>query len=153
MIEDIVTNVLQHMQISTDENLTGFMIDADYALGEQELFESVAVMAGDGQRSAVNAVLRIKDSVEMIQEVAQAFLQAWPEITYSEFSSFAIQRYIEGTVLRFVTAVPGGELCVTGTFIATSGRYGQLVERFNTDYGPMVGPVRAMPGGLPDWAR
>ena len=152
MIEDVITLALQHMRIHGGDDLRGFAIDADYALAEQEAFASVLVTISDDVRSAVNGRIEIKDSIDMIQDVAQAFLQAWPEITYPEFSSFAVQRYIEGTVLRFITAVPGGELCVTGTFIATSNSYKRLVHRFNADYSKIVGPLRPMPGGLPDWA-
>ena len=152
-IGEVITLVLRTMQLSNGDDLRGFAIDAYYALEEEKDVVAEAVVAiSDEPRSILNGRILLKDSVATIQSVSDVFLRTWPKIAYSDFQAASIERFIEGTVFRFVTAVPRSSLCVTGTFIASSPNHGRLVANLNSDYASLVKSIRAMPGGLPAWA-
>jgi len=151
MIESIIDEVLKTGRVSSGDDLTGFVIDTDYALSDQEIFTTIDVQRTDDPRSLVNAKIEVRDGVPAIQEISKAFAAAWQRIAYTEFQACSIVWYREATILRFITTSSRG-LCVTGTFVARSNDYGRLVDQFNRDFGSITSPLRSFPGGLPAWA-
>jgi hypothetical protein len=150
MIEEIIREWSSRLTLSSGDNLTGFTMDADWALGELERVSDVNVMRSDDPLSIVNALVTFQ--VSSLPLISQGLARAWPHFAYPHFSALSIQAYREATVMRFITASSGGTLCVTGTVIATSPNYARLVADFNRDFASLTGPLPTFERGLPEWA-
>ena len=152
MVEDVIQQWVRNCQLSTGDNLDGFVDDCHAYLHAQEGFASVVVSRTEDFRSMVNAVLSLKASVTSLQNISDGIVKAWSEIAYLSFQATSLRWYEEATVFRFITGDPTGALGVTGTFIATGPQYPQLVERFRKEYGNLGQKIVGLPGGLPKWA-
>jgi hypothetical protein len=150
MIEEIIREWSSRLPRSSGDNLTGFIMDADWALGEIEGAREVNVNRSDDPHSMVNALVTFE--VSALHLIAQGLANAWPSFAYQELAVVSIQRYLEATVMRFITAASGGKLCVTGTVVATSPNYADLADEFDREFGSLGGKLSSISGGLPAWA-
>jgi hypothetical protein len=150
MIEEIIRDWSCRLTLSSGDNLTGFMMDADWALGELEAVTDVTVSPSGDPLSLVNALVTFQ--VSSLSLISQGLAQAWPSFAYTDFSAVSIQRYVEATVMRFITASSNGTLCVTGTVVATAPNYVRLAADFDREYGSLTERLPNIPGGLPAWA-
>lgn len=151
IINDIIREWAPKFSLNSGDNLTGFLIDCEYALESGEVCNVLHLESGDDPETLVNAVIEARSGAT-IQDISHALAAAWQQFAYPEFQAFSIRRYAEATVLRFITASGSGDLCVTGTVIARSPNYDRLVNDFNRDFSSLGGSVKPLPGGLPPWA-
>jgi len=150
MIEEIIREWSSRLPRSSGDNLTGFIMDADWALGEIEGAKEVDVNGSDDPLSMVNALVTFE--VSALHLIAQGLASAWPRFAYQDLAVVSIQRYREATVMRFITAASEGKLCVTGTVVATSPNYAHLAAEFDHQFGSLGGKLNSISGGLPAWA-
>jgi hypothetical protein len=148
MIEDVISDCVARLTMSSGDNLSGFIIDTEYALEEEEAFESVDLRQSEDPKSLVNVRIAVRKGVPDLQTISHALLGAWHRIAYSEFQAVSVVPYVEATVLRFVTAVPRSGLGVTGTFVAKAPDHGRLVSSFNEVFGNLVGSLPVLPAAL-----
>lgn len=152
MIESIIELIQKTHSPSTDENLMGFVQDMDYALWKHKAFKKCKTKRTSDPNCLIRACVKIAAKVRSVQEIADAFEKIGNEIGYNELKVISIKWYSDATVLRFVTAMHGADLFVTGTVVASGRRYPKLVESYNAEYGEWHGNLEPYPGGLPDWA-
>src|SRR3954452_14486223 len=150
MIEEIIREWSSRLPLSSGDNLTGFIMDADWALGAIEGAKEVNVSRSGDPLSMVNALVTFE--VSALHLIAQGLASAWPRFAYQELAVVSIQRYLEATVMRFITAASGGQLCVTGTVVATSPNYAHLAAEFDREFGSLAGKLSSIAGRLPAWA-
>jgi hypothetical protein len=151
IIDALIRDCVSRISLSSGDNLTGFLIDCEYALEEDDLFKIVRLETTDHPESLLNGVVEAP-SVTTIQEISQRLSGAWSRFAYPEFQAVSVRRYTEAVVMRFITAVASSSLGVTGTIVARSANYSRLVDDFNRDYSQLGGALKSLPGGLPPWA-
>jgi hypothetical protein len=119
IIEDVITKTLTWARPSDGDNLLGFEIDAEHAFEETGLFESVSVRTTNDPRR----LLVMREGGVTLEALAGALTEAWQQyLVYRGFEASAIELHRDRAVMRFVTATPDGDLCVTGEVNASLRR-------------------------------
>jgi hypothetical protein len=144
LIERVIADIAGRLPPSSGDNLTGFVIDADHFLGECDAFESVEVDRSTNPRSLLEIRAEVAVSVNTVQEISHALLDAWQSIAYTHFQASAVHFYKEATVLRFVTVISNDAFYVSGAVRVAGAHYPALVQRYDRDFGASHGPLPAL---------
>lgn len=152
IIEQIIAQVTAALSSSANDNLDGFLHDADYYFGSHPAFAAAKIERTPDPASLLRIKLTLTDDVATVQAVANALREVWLSILYNHFEASSITWYREATCLRFVTVVGNDLFHVTGTAYALGAGYPNLVAAFERDFGNIHGPLPGIPGGLPAWA-
>ncbi len=144
MIERVIADIASRLPPSSGDNLTGFVIDADHFLDACESLESVNVDRSTNPSSLLEIRAEAAASVNAVQEISHALLDAWQSIAYTDFQASAVLLYKEATVLRFVTVISGDAFYVSGTVRVAGPHYPALVQRYDRDFGASHGPLPSL---------
>ena len=141
MIEKVIKQISTELHPSARDNLTGFLIDAEYALEESEMFKTVGVSSTKDRLCLIKAHVEISSEIATIQDLNILLYDAWNKLRYTYFSASACQWYKEATIFRFVTVSSKNAYFVTGKITANGVPYSNLVEMFERDFGNINGPL------------
>ena len=141
MIEKVIKQISIELPPSAGDNLTGFIIDTEYALEESDMFKSVGASSTKDRMCLINAHVEITPAIATIQDLNALLYDAWNRLRYSYFSASACQWYKEATVFRFVTVSSKNSYFVTGKITANGALYPNLVEIFQRDFSNINGPL------------
>ena len=142
IMDEVIARTIVWARLSHGDNLTGFIIDAEYAFEETEAFDSVQIESTEDPARMLVIRLVAHKSVPTLQSIADALREAWLHLAYLGIQALAIEQYRDATVMRFVTATEDGGLCVTGEANATSPVYERLVTEFEQNFS-FAGPIKS----------
>jgi hypothetical protein len=122
-LERAVTTLPQ----SSGDDLLGFQIDADAALGEEDLLREATVRRTEDPRCRLVIEGVLSDQAGTLAQVEDALWRIWRSIAYEEFQATSLKRGPAAAELRFVTAATG--LCVTGVIRVHGPHFERLFRK------------------------
>lgn len=141
LIESLIADITGRIPPSAGDNLTGFVIDAEYFLDNSEAFESVHIERSKNLDSLLEIHAEVAASISSVQEIHHRLLGAWQSIAYSNFEASAVHYYREATVFRFVTVISHDAFYVSGMIRVAGPHYPTLVQRYNRNLGASLGSL------------
>jgi hypothetical protein len=125
ILEQAVSSLAQ----STGDDLLGFQMDADAVLdGEEHLIDS-SVTRTEDPRCRLVLEASLSPEAGSLQQLEDALWRIWRGLAYGELQATSLRRGSERTELRFLTAVPGSGLCVTGVLRIGGPHYQRLFRK------------------------
>ena len=137
LLESVVTEVFRSALPSAGDNLAGFAEDAERSLRATRVFSGVTVRRVGDPRCLLDIRAEVGRSAESLQAVSDALCSAWVSMAYEGFEASSCVWFREAMVLRFVTAMEGARLFVTGRVLVSGGPYLELVQRFEGAFGSL----------------
>jgi hypothetical protein len=141
MIEKVIKQISTELHPISGDNLSGFLIDIEYALLESDMFKTVKVSSTEDRECLINAHAVISPEIATIQDLNILLYKVWGRLRYLHFDASSCQWYKEAMFFRFITVSSKYRYFVSGRIIADGVLYSNLVEIFERDFGHINGPL------------
>jgi hypothetical protein len=129
IFDAVLNEALSSLRQSDVDNLLGFEMDLEAALGDEEILVEANVSRTSDPRSRFEARAVISSSVGTVRQTEDVVWRVWRAVAYEEFAATSLARGPRELSLRFITAVPNAGLCVTGSLRVGGPHYQRLYDK------------------------
>lgn len=143
-VEEVIRSLLGRISVSSGDDLLGFVLDLQHEIESVDGITRSWVRDQPSLLSMVSVFAEFADGIPSIQDLGLRIQRVSDAVMYPAFRCSSLRWYRDAAVVRFVTASKERHLCVTGTIVAVSKDYPELVKRFDATYSSMVGPLPEM---------
>ena len=127
MFEFVVKDTLTRYGHSVGDDLLGFKIDLDAAIGDEQVLVDSELTQTTDPSCLLKAQASVAADIGTIFQIKDALWRVWRAVAYSDFQATSLEGDPQCLSFRFVTAVPKARLCVTGLVHVAGAHYERLV--------------------------